>query len=158
MVVPAHLLSTYKFATHLPAAFLIKHKNPLLLWADLSLYSRQFTGCENLTSKEHWEKICFIYTSLENNSKPLWEMRGRVEGKMGEEPPSHWPLVSTTANFSLYSGPGLCEQKQKESSVSQETGINTERKLWQLGGRITCQESIQSGTRVCVFPANTLAP
>lgn len=74
---------------------------------------------------------------------------GRVEGKMGDAPPSHWLLLSTTVNFSLYSGPGLCEQNQ-ESSVSQETGINTERGSYGNQEAELPVKKVCSQARVCV--------
>lgn len=118
ITVPTHF-STCKFTAYLPAAFLIRHKLSVLLWADLSMYSKQFLGCDHLTSKEYWEEICHLYAILENNSQPLWKW-----GK-GTEKNGRWNSLILT--FSLYSGPGLCEQNQEESSVTQKADINAEK-------------------------------
>lgn len=147
IVAPARLLLTYKFTPELSAAFLKRHKQPLLLWADLSLYSRQITGWEHLISKEYWEEVCLVYTSLEDNSKPLWEMR---EGQRERWEITSLPLTATVNNswFLPVFRSWLMPTRTGELCLPGDRHQHRERELWQSGGRITCQESIQSGTCV----------
>lgn len=137
--IPTYLLSTSKFTTHLPAAFLLFSKQHLLVWAGLSTYSRPFTGHEHLISKVLSGSL--PYTQVGNNFKTTDGREGKVDGKMGDQPPSCWLLLLTTANFSLYAGPISCEQKQSRAP-SPRRQAPTQKELLQSRGRHTCQESI----------------
>lgn len=118
--VPAHLFSTCELTTRLSAAFLMRYKQPPLLWADLSLYSTLFTECEHPTSEEYWEDLSYLYQP-QKQFKTTVGNEGR--GRDGRWTSLYWLLLSKPANFCLYSGPTVWEQKQRRAL---SPGINTE--------------------------------